>query len=271
MTMAHAGTLGGGLPYRAAGSGPPLIVLPGISGDNADATGRDRRTQLRAFRKLTGRFTVYVINRRPGLTAGTTIRDLADDYAKVIAREFDVPVPVIGVSTGGSVAQLLAANHPVVSRLVLLASAHRLAEPGRRAQRALARYAGAGQSRRAWAATGAALAGGTAGRWAMTALLWLVGPRMTPPDPADLLTTIAAEDTFDAWSDLPRIDVPALVIGGARDGFYSPALFRETADRIPGARLMLYRAKGHVGTVSSPTTIREIQRFLTGTPGSAGT
>lgn len=263
MTSARQGILSGGLPYLAVGAGPPVVVLPGISGDNADPQGRDRRTQARAFRSLTSRFTVYVINRRPGLRAGATIRDLADDYACAIAHEFGGPVPVIGVSTGGSIAQLLAADHPrLVSRLVLVASAHRLAEPGRRVQRALARYAEAGRPRRAWAATGTALAGGTAGRCCFTVLLWLMGARMTPADPTDLLITVAAEDAFDAWPDLPRITAPALVIGGARDGFYTPESFRATAERIPGGRLLLYRTKGHVGSAGSPATARVVLHYL---------
>ncbi|MEU4425792.1 alpha/beta hydrolase [Actinoplanes sp. NPDC024001] len=264
MTPAREGTLAGGLPYRAAGTGPPVIVLPGISGDNADPTGGDRRSQLRAFRALTGQFTVYVINRRPGLAAGATIRDMADDYAYALTREFGEPVAVIGVSTGGSVAQMLAADHPhLVSRLVLVASAHRLAERGRRAQRALARHAEAGRPRRAWASMAPALAHRAPGRWGFTALLWLLGARMTPADPADLLITIAAEDGFDAWPDLPRITAPTLIVGGARDGFYSPQLFRETADRIPDGRLLLHRRKGHAGTSAGAATVREIRRFLT--------
>ncbi|WP_203790620.1 alpha/beta fold hydrolase [Paractinoplanes rishiriensis] len=264
MAAIAAGVLAGGLPYAARGSGPPVIVLPGITGDNADPAGRDRRAQLRVFRSLTDRFTLLVINRRPGLARGAALQDLAEDYAKAIAHEFGGrPVPVIGVSTGGSIAQLLAARHPeLVSRLVLVSSACRLSAGGRRVQRDLARYAAEGRPRRAWASTGPALAGGVAGRWCCTALLWLFGRRMTAADPTDLLVTVAAEDTFDAARDLPRIAAPTLVIGGARDGFYNPQLFRETAYRIPDARLVLYRRKGHAATVAGRAAAREIAEFL---------
>ena len=48
------GLLHGGLPYRAVGSGPPVVVvvvvLPGIS---ADTTGAHRRMNLRTFLPLT--------------------------------------------------------------------------------------------------------------------------------------------------------------------------------------------------------------------------
>jgi homoserine acetyltransferase len=107
------------------------------------------------------------------------------------------------------------------------------------------------------------MAGTTAGGALFTALLWLAGKRMNPADPADLLTTIAAEDTFDAAPDLPRITARTLIIGGARDRFYGTRLFVETANRIPAARLCLYRHQGHAGTITSRHTVAEIDHFLT--------
>lgn len=55
-----------------------------------------------------------------------------------------------------------------------------------------------------------------------------------------MLVTVAAEDSFDASSQLHRITAPTPLVAGARDRFYSPELFQETAERIPGARLRLY-------------------------------
>jgi pimeloyl-ACP methyl ester carboxylesterase len=86
---------------------------------------------------------------------------------------------------------------------------------------------------------------------------------MGTADPTDLLITIAAEDTFDTTASLNRITTPTLVIGGARDRFYSADLFRHTARAVPGARLILYPGKGHLGTVTHRAAIEEIRRFLT--------
>jgi pimeloyl-ACP methyl ester carboxylesterase len=264
MAGAGSGVLTGGLPYRVVGHGPPVVVLPGLTGDNADPTGRDRRAHLRPFIPLTRYFTVYLVNRRPGLKPAASLRDLADDYADAVHRHFAERVDVIGVSTGGSIAQLFAADHPdLVRRLVLVCSAFRLSEYGRQTQRRLARLTAAGQPRRAWAATGPALAATATGGVLLTALMWLFGTRMNPPDPTDLLTTIDAEDAFDATTELPRITVPTLVVAGDRDRFYGPALFRRTAEVIPDARLRLYPGKGHVGVMAHRPAIREIQCFLT--------
>ena len=64
-------------------------------------------------------------------------------------------------------------------------------------------------------------------------------------DPSDLIVTIAAEDAHDFQDRLVEIAAPTLVIAGADDPFYTEALFRETADGIPGALLILYPGMGH--------------------------
>jgi pimeloyl-ACP methyl ester carboxylesterase len=77
-----------------------------------------------------------------------------------------------------------------------------------------------------------------------------------------MLVTVAAEDTFDAYPQLHRITAPTLLVAGGRDRYYSPELFRQTAERIPNARLRLYPDKGHAGVLTHKPAIREIVAFL---------
>jgi pimeloyl-ACP methyl ester carboxylesterase len=77
-----------------------------------------------------------------------------------------------------------------------------------------------------------------------------------------MLVTVAAEDAFDACPQLHRITAPTLLVAGGRDRFYSPELFRETAERIPAGRLALYQDKGHAGVMTHKRAIREIVAFL---------
>jgi pimeloyl-ACP methyl ester carboxylesterase len=265
-SVVREGVLDGGLPYLAVGQGPPLVVLSAFTAEHINPTGAARRFYLQPLKPLARQFTIYLINRKPGLQPGSTIRDLAGHYADALEQEFSEPVAVVGVSTGGSIAQQFAIDHPqLVRRLVLVASACRLGPAGRRMQRDLARFIAASRPRRAWAATGPALATTIVGGRLYAALLWLAGPRMSPEDPSDMLITIDAEDRFDAAPQLHRITAPTLVIGGDRDRNYTPELFRETAERIPGARLRLYRGKGHasISTFTYKPAVREILRFLT--------
>jgi pimeloyl-ACP methyl ester carboxylesterase len=257
------GSLHGGLPYLAVGQGPPLVVFSGLSAEHANPTGLARRFELQTLKPMARHFTVYAVNRKPGLPAGSTIGDLAGHYADAIAAEFLGPVCIQGISTGGSIAQQFAIDHPqLVRRLVLAATACRLSPYGREVQRRFAELTKDGRPRRAYAALGPTLAATAAGGRAFAALMWLFGASQRADDPSDMLVTVAAEDVFDASPQLHRIAAPTLLVAGSRDRFYSPELFRETAERIPNARLSLYQDKGHAGVLTHKPAIREIVAFL---------
>ena len=255
------GLLAGWLPYLAVGQGPPLVVFSAFTAEHANPTGPERRFWLRPLAPLARHFTVYLVNRKPGLPPGVTVADLAGHYADALERTVAGPVAIVGISTGGSIAQQFAIDHPqLVGRLVLVASACRLGPAGRRMQRDLARFTVAGRPRRAWAATGPGLATTAVGGWLYGALLWLCGARLGPKDPSDMLIVIAAEDRFDAASQLHRINAPTLIVAGDRDRYYTPALFRQTAKAIPGAGLRLYPGKGHasIATLAYQPAVRDI-------------
>jgi pimeloyl-ACP methyl ester carboxylesterase len=191
-------------------------------------------------------YTVYSVLRRPGMAQGYTFGDMANDHAAMIQEEFGGPVDVLGISTGGSLVQQFAADHPdQVHRLVIHSSAYRLSEPAKALQLAVGRLAAEHRWRAAWQ---------TLLRFTLQPA-WLAGPLAplaalilsldTPKDPSDLLITIAAEDQFNFQDRLTEITAPTLLVAGERDPFYSPALFRATATGIPNARLILYPHLGH--------------------------
>jgi pimeloyl-ACP methyl ester carboxylesterase len=257
------GSLHGGLPYLAVGQGPPLVVFSGLTAEHTNPTGLERQFQLQSLKPLARHFTIYAVNRKPGLPVGATIKDLAGHYAEAIAHQFPGPVLVHGISTGGSIAQQFAIDHPqLVRRMVLAATACRLSPHGREVQRRYAELTRQGRPRRAYAALGPALAATVAGGRAFAALLWLVGGSQGVEDPSDMLVTVAAEDTFDACPQLHRITAPTLLVAGGRDRYYSPELFRQTAERIPHGHLRLYPDKGHAGMLTHKPATREIVAFL---------
>jgi pimeloyl-ACP methyl ester carboxylesterase len=263
MVKPTAGTLHGGLPYLAVGEGPPVVVFSGLTTAHANPTGLGRWLALQTLRPMARHFTVYAVNRKPGLPADSTIGDLARHYALAIEREFPGPVCIEGISTGGSIAQQFAIDHPhLVRRLVLVATACRLSAHGREVQRRLAELTAEGRLRRAAATIGPTLAATAVTGRAFAVLGWLLGTSQRVEDPSDMLVTVAAEDVFDAAPELHRIAAPTLLVAGGRDRFYTPELFQETADRIPGARLALYQKKGHAGVITHRPAIREIVAFL---------
>jgi pimeloyl-ACP methyl ester carboxylesterase len=258
------GTLGP-LHYFAVGSGPPFVVLPGLSASNEPATGVQLWFEVQSLKALAKYRTVYNVNRKVGLAPDASIADIANDYADALRTKFDGPVDVMGISTGGSVVQQFAIDHPeLVAHLVLASTACRLGPTGKDLQLRLLDHAEKNDLRGGYRELSSAIfekpiAKTIAGWTAM-----LLAPVMfgRPKDLSDMKVTLRAEDVFDVESQLGRIQAPTLLVGGERDPFYSPELFRTTAAGIPGAQLHLVEGKGHVGAISGKEFVHAVEAFL---------
>jgi pimeloyl-ACP methyl ester carboxylesterase len=240
------GTFSNGVPYLRTGRGPVLLVAAGLTPEHASPKGLARRASLTWAEPFAHHFTVYLVNRRPGLPAGTSMADLAADYAAVIEDDLGEPVLLHGTSTGGSVALQLAVDRPtLVRRLVLAAAACRLSPQGRSVMAEVARLTEAGDVR---AATAAIIAAGTPPRLRVLARPagWVLG-QLAAKDQRDMLVVIAAEDDFDVEARLDRVTAPTLVLGGSADGFYTRDLFERTATGIPRGRAVVWEGRSHVG------------------------
>jgi pimeloyl-ACP methyl ester carboxylesterase len=262
---AKEGTLEGGLPCLSFGEGPPLVVFPGIGMTNANPTGIQRWGELRLLSPLARAFTIYRVGRRVGLKSGTTMADLAYDYAMALESEFGEPVDVLGISTGGSIALQLAVDRPtMLRRLVVAGAAFRLSEYGREFQRRTAELSAASDRRGLARMQAPDVTDSRLGQRIAGGLLWLAAPLFIRRgwDPSDMIATIEAEDAFDVGDRLGEISAPTLVIGGGRDRFYPSELFRETAERIPQARLVLYENRAHGGTFTDRRFGRDVVAFL---------
>ena len=71
------------LPYARIGGGPStLVVLEGLSLENKAPSLRALWLLRGAYKRYTRDDSVYHVARRPGVPAGYTTRDMADDYAR---------------------------------------------------------------------------------------------------------------------------------------------------------------------------------------------
>jgi pimeloyl-ACP methyl ester carboxylesterase len=164
----------------------------------------------------------------------------------MVRDEFGGRVDVLGISTGGSIAQHFAADHPgLVRRLVIHSAAHTLNERARAVQMAAGRLAAQGKWREAWAEVIRLINPPTTSGRVMVAFVSRMLALGAPADPSDFIITIEAEDRHAFRDRLGEIIAPALVVAGERDPFYTPELFRETSAGIPHARLILYPGMGH--------------------------
>ena len=80
-----------------------------------------------------------------------------------------------------------------------------------------------------------------------------------------MLTTIAAENSFDAEPELGRVQAPTVVLGGTADRFYTEDLFRRTAAGITKGRLVLFPGKPHGYPASAKLAVGVALGFLIGT------
>jgi pimeloyl-ACP methyl ester carboxylesterase len=266
----------GGLPAMTLGPGagaapgaPPLVILPGLAPEHAVPSGPLRWAEVSLMRPFARRRRVIWLARRPGLAPGTSIADVAADLADVLRSELGAsarPVDLLGISTGGSIALQLAADHPeTVRRLVLVSSAARLGDGARALQRRIAAYARAGRTRAALALLVADVAPPrTLRAGALRAAGWALGPLAYPEagDLSDLATLIEAEDAFDLSHRLREIAAPTLIVAGGRDRAYDPEDVERTARGIPGARLVRYARRGHVTAAADPRFVPAVERFL---------
>ena len=69
---------------------------------------------------------------------------------------------------------------------------------------------------------------------------------------ASYIKTVEATTRFDRSAILGEIAVPTLVIGGEHDSLTPPAMKRELAGRIPGARLEILTGCGHMANMERP-------------------
>ena len=244
----ETGTFPGGLSYVRFGSGPEnLVILPGITLDN-EPPGRLVAWMHRlGFGRFAGGYTVYVINRRRGMPTGYTTQDMAADYARVLKEELG-PSHVMGFSTGGSIAQYVAIDHPeAVRSLILVVTACRLSAEGRRTCERWWSLTRAGQWQELRADMASATVTGETNKRLARAFMGVFGRFVigTPEDPSDFLTILEADLGHDATGRLKEISAPTLILGGSEDPFFSQSLLRETAEGIPDATLRVYEGVGH--------------------------
>ena len=261
----RTGTFPNGMEYLTWGSGPrTLLFIPGGPGSSLP-TGLMRRVSARWFAPfLAAGYAVWHVTRRRHMPPGHTVADIAEDHATVIRQQLGGAVDlVVGESYGGMVAQYLAAEHPAcVRRLALVVSGCEVSAWGRAVDARLADALRRGDR----LAAGAAIAEYGLPGDRLRPVRRLIAPLMAravidPNQTEDMVVEVESELAYDSRAVLPRIEVPALVICGDRDQFFSRNVVRETVELIPDCRLVWYRGAGHVRAATSSRVVRDVLAF----------
>ena len=227
MPDAYSGTTK--LHYEVSGSGPALLVLPGLGADI-----RDVQTLIDGL--AASRTVIAVDNRGAGLSDKPdepyTIEQMAVDAVAVLDAVGIERLSVLGYSMGGRIALELALTHPErVDRLVLLAT-------GARTIPTLSRQA----------------------LFAISPYL-RIGPKPRQPIFA-FKRQRAASPGYNARTRLAEVAAPTLIVHGRGDRIAPPELADELHAGIPGSQLHWYEG-GHLSPVFRPAPIVEaVRAFL---------
>ena len=260
MPLAQVGDIE--LDYERSGSGPPLLMIMGMSGTALHWT----EPFLDALRP---EFEVVVYDHR-GVGASTrldgplTIAQLAEDAAGLIAAlELDSP-HVLGISMGGMIAQELALAHPEQVHTLTLGCTYCggegsvLAAPQDLQELTQAMLSGDRQRalRAGFEINVSPAAVGANGNWER--FVAIAEQRAVAVEV--VMTQMQACMAHDANARLEQLSMPTLVIHGTADRLLPFANGQLIASRIPGARLELLDGIGHMFWWEQPERSAELIR-----------
>lgn len=238
-----------GLPYARLGNKPNILVyIEALSFKHEPPSSFALKQFIKASRPFTVEYTVYLIGRKQNLPDNYLFDKMANDYAKLIRREFKGPVDVMGVSTGGQIAQYLAADHPdVILKLVIISAAYRLSEKGIEIERKSEEHFMEQKYGKAFTAILDLIFNSKFMRGIAKFFTRLVAKKIMGKIeyPNDFLNEIRGDREMNFKDRLSEIKVPTLVMSGELDIGYTVDDVRMTAEGIPNAKLILYEGYGH--------------------------
>jgi len=246
MPIAQAGDIE--LSYERGGSGPPLLLMMGMSGTYLHWD----ETFLEDLRQD---FDVIVYDHRgvgssTRITGSFEIADLARDAAGLLEALGIERTHVLGFSMGGMVAQELALQRPELVGALVLASTYSGgvgSHPAR--QRTMERLAAAMATgdreqtmRVAWEVN-------VSPRFVKDATAYRhftgIGERRRVAVPV-VMEQVRAISSHDTSARLGRIEAPTLVVHGTADEMVPVENAEMIAGLIPGAHLVLLEGDGHL-------------------------
>jgi 3-oxoadipate enol-lactonase len=236
------------LNYVRRGSGEPMLLIQGMSGNHL-SWGEPFLTELERDFDLVA-YDHRGVGKSSRVTDPFSIADLADDAAAVLGALGWDSAHVVGISMGGMVAQELALRHPQRVRTLTLGCTYCGGEGS------------ALTSNEVFAKLSEAMMSGDRDRAIATSFEVNISPgygadqsaygtfyematALPTPVPVIMLQAQAVQ-SHDTLSRLGEIQVPTLVIHGTVDEMlpYSNAVL--IAARIPGARLVTLEDVGHM-------------------------
>ncbi len=266
MTL-FSGFSSNGVPYaKLSDKGPILVVFTGSELEHQPPTKTAQQGFYIGLKRLTRQYSIYLTSRKQNLPKGYTAQDVSNDYAEMIRKDIGQPVHIMGMSSGGSNAMHLAADHPdLVNKLVLAMTGYRLNPNGKRVAEIWRDLALKEDWQALYQRMGVDVAEGATPKWLTHFLMRWFGRALlgAPKSGSDFAIVLDADINLNVRDKLVSIRQPTLVIGGEKDPFYGADNIRETARLIPNAKLCLLKDGGHaVVKTQTKAFENEVLEFL---------
>lgn len=251
---------GEGVEFVDAGSGDPLVWVPG-----ADGPKETFRYQLPSFAR---RYRVLCADLRRDFPRADGFNRLVDDIGELVDARGVGRFVIIGTSLGSAVAMRFASRFPERVRGIVLCNPVARVDYGhvglnRAGLTPLAmlttRYLPTELSRglaRAWSRLGVWIFDDSTGRDALIEYVLFTGPRTVPPSVSE--RRVARLRGIDLRAELPHVRAPALVVKGPRDAYCPVDWAHEITELLPGAEYIPIPGTGHCSHISRPGAFNEV-------------
>ena len=253
---------GTNMSYASFGHGErTMVILPGLSDGLATVKGK-ALLLARPYQVFFDDFTVYMFSRKDDMPEGYTIRDMAEDQARVLKTLGIDKACVLGVSQGGMIAQYLAIDHPeLVEKLVIAVSASRPHQISAERMRDWLEFANNGDHKSLMIDT-AENSYSPEYLEKYRRIYPVIGMIGKPKDYRRFLKNAEAIIGFNAYDEIDKIKCPTLIIGGEEDKIVGPEASYEMRDRIPDSELYMYEGLGHAAYEEAKDFNKRIFEFF---------
>jgi pimeloyl-ACP methyl ester carboxylesterase len=240
-----------------------LVILPGLSDGLASVKGK-ALLLAPPYRMFFEKYSVWMFSRRDPLRPGQTIRGMAADQAAAMRALGIDRAAVMGVSQGGMIAQLFAADQPEMTEALILAVTAPCVNDGIRAcvENWIA-MAGRGDHKSLMIDT-AEKSYSEARLKTYRKLYPILGAVGRPKSYERFLANAQAILGFDARAELGKIACPTLILGGEEDRIVGAEASRELHEHIAGSELYIYPGLGHAAYEEAEDFNGRVYRFLEG-------
>jgi pimeloyl-ACP methyl ester carboxylesterase len=237
--------------FTVLGGGPTVLMLHGIGGGHLSFAPQVETLASSGYRAVAWDMPGYG---RSAPIEPYNFKGLAQSCITLIEALKCGDVALVGHSMGGMVAQEVMARRPeLVSKLVLCGTSPSFGKPDGDWQREFIAQR-----------TAPLDAGKSMAELAEVLVPQMVGPGSLPEGvrlathcmslvPASTYRrALEALVTFDRRANLPRIQIPTLVIAGQHDRNAPPAVMKKMADAIPRSTYLEMAGIGHLQNLESP-------------------